>query len=78
MSTNTSPMSMPGKAYTTKSAALKMDAPFEAKAETMESKAKSGDDLQASATSAESTSEMYIKPFEDLSNPQGYTVFSPF
>lgn len=34
--------------------------------------------VKASSDSAESTSEMFVQPYEELSNPEGYLYFSPF
>jgi hypothetical protein len=68
MSTNLSSYSMPGMAHASSSVSGKTVKPVEANTESVE----------VNSDSYESTSEMVIKPFEELSNPQGYIFFSPF
>jgi hypothetical protein len=65
MSTNAPLFSMPGMAHGVSSKNVK---PAEAKTESAE----------ADANPGEVDAEMYLKPFDELSNPQGYTFFEPF
>ncbi len=36
------------------------------------------DPVETDSNPGPSDAEMHLKPFEDLSNPQGYTFFEPF
>lgn len=66
MDTDTTPMS--AMAYTTSGSATKKAKRAEVKNQTAE----------VNPGTVESTPEMLIKPFEELSNPEGYLLFSPF
>jgi hypothetical protein len=68
MCTNMSAFSMLGMADGSTPASMKATNPVETNAESVE-----GD-----PTPDDANAEMVIKPFEELSNPQGYTIFSPF
>lgn len=73
MLSNTSPNSMPGKAYAKPSKTVIETAMAETSTDT-----EIYNDVTEKNISIDLSSEMVEKPFDNLSNPQGYTFFSPF
>ena len=73
MLSNPSPDMMPIKAFKSQSkTAMKAASADPAMAD------EADNEISANSDSADPSSLMNFKPYEDLSNPQGYRLFSPF
>lgn len=73
MLSNSSPNPLPGKAYEKPSKFAIENAMAGSSTD-----AETNSNMPADRESFDSSSEMVEKHFDDLSNPQGYMLFSPF